>query len=153
VKIVPNSLRPVIRGEWLEEGMHLTLMKIPELDEAGFRRLDKHVPYVGPPGIPCDNLFNFDPGSEFVRRSSDGSYPELWERELRCVGEEKIYRLPDVLLGRVTGRDNDHQITCFRSEGTGVQFAAVASTVCQEAKRKGLCRELPLDLFLQDVTN
>ena len=43
VKIVPNSLRPVIRGEWLEEGMHLTLMKIPELDEAGFRRLDKHV--------------------------------------------------------------------------------------------------------------
>jgi hypothetical protein len=34
VKIVPSSLRPVIRAEWLEEGIHLTLMKIPELDAA-----------------------------------------------------------------------------------------------------------------------
>lgn len=84
----------------------------------------------------CLGPLTFDPGPEFVRRSSAGSYPELWERELRCVGEEKIYRLPDVLVGRVTGRDNDHQITCFRSEGTGVQFAAVASTVYQKAKRR-----------------
>jgi hypothetical protein len=102
----------------------------------GFRRLDKHVLCLGPPKVsPRDNNFIFDPGPEFVRRSSAGSYPELWERELRWVGEEKIYRLPEVLVGRVTGRDNDDQITCFRSEGTG------------------LCRELPLDWFLQDVTN
>jgi ornithine cyclodeaminase/alanine dehydrogenase-like protein (mu-crystallin family) len=151
-----NSLRPVIRGEWLEEGMHLTLMKIPELDEAGFRRLDKHVLYVSPPGVqgsPCDNLFTFDADPEFIRKYSGGSYPELWEQELTWTGKEKIYRLPDVLLGRVSGRENNRQITCFRSEGTGVQFAAVASTVYQEAARKGLGRELPLDWFLQDVTN
>jgi alanine dehydrogenase len=151
-----NSLRPVIRGEWLEKGMHLTLMKIQELDETGYKRLDRHVLYVSPPGVqgsPCDNLFTipFDP--EFLRRFCGGSHPEMWQQELTWTGEEKIFRLPDVLLSKVKGRDNSEQITCFRSEGTGVQFAAVALEVYEQAKRKGLGRSLPLEWFIQDVTN
>lgn len=151
-----NSLRPVILGEWLEEGMHLTLMKIQELDEAGYRRLDKHVLYVSPPGVqgsPCDNLLTIPYDAEFLRRFCGGSHPGLWQQELKWTGEKKILNLPDVLLGRVKGRENDRQITCFRSEGTGVQFAAVALKVYEEARRRNLGRALPLEWFLQDVTN
>jgi len=151
-----NSLRPVIRGEWLEKGMHLTLMKIQELDEAGYGRLDRHVLYVSPPGVqgsPCDNLLTIPYDREFLRRFCGGSHPEMWQQELTWTGEEKIFRLPDVLLGKVKGRDNDEQITCFRSEGTGVQFAAVGLKVYEEAKRRGLGRSLPLEWFVQDVTN
>jgi ornithine cyclodeaminase/alanine dehydrogenase-like protein (mu-crystallin family) len=151
-----NSLRPVIRGEWLEKGMHLTLMKIQELDEAGYGRLDRHVLYVSPPGVqgsPCDNLLTIPYDREFLRRFCGGSHPEMWQQELTWTGEEKIFRLPDVLLGKVKGRDNDEQITCFRSEGTGVQFAAVGLKVYEEAKRRGLGRSLSLEWFVQDVTN
>jgi len=77
----------------------------------------------------------------------------MWKQELTWTGEDKIFWLPDILLGRAKGRDKDTEITCFRSEGTGVQFAAVALKVYQEASRQGLGRPLPLDWFLQDVTN
>jgi len=151
-----NSLRPVIRSDWIEPGMHLTLMKIQELDEPGYRRLDRLGLYVSPPGVqgsPCDNLLTIPFNAEFLRRFCGGSHPEMWKQELTWTGEDKIFWLPDILLGRAKGRDKNTEITCFRSEGTGVQFAAVALKVYEEASRQGLGRPLPLDWFLQDVTN
>jgi ornithine cyclodeaminase/alanine dehydrogenase-like protein (mu-crystallin family) len=66
---------------------------------------------------------------------------------------DRVFNLPDVLLGRVHGRTSAKEITCTSNEGTGVQFAAVALKVYQEAKARGLGRKLPLEWFLQDVTN
>lgn len=78
---------------------------------------------------------------------------ELMEQRRMLIGSKKIDTLPDLLLGRVTGRDSEEQVTAMCNEGTGVQFAAVALKVYEEAKARGLGREMPLDWFLQDVTS
>ena len=50
-------------------------------------------------------------------------------------------------------RDSRDHITGTLNEGTVVQFAAVALIAYQEAKVKGLEKEIPLDSFLlQEVT-
>ena len=65
----------------------------------------------------------------------------------------KLVRLPDVLVGKASARDDDSQVTGFTNEGTGVQFAAVAMKVYEEAKKRKLGREVPLEWFLQDIPN
>ncbi len=61
-------------------------------------------------------------------------------------------RLPDLLAGRVKGRESDSQITGFVNNlGMGAQFAAVGKKVYDAAKAKGAGREVPLDWFTQDV--
>jgi len=80
-----------------------------------------------------------------------GTDPEISARENRALGT--VHQLADVLLGRVPGRRNDQDITYFNGEGTGTQFAATAKLVYDKARARGLGHELPLDWFLQTITN
>lgn len=59
--------------------------------------------------------------------------------------------LREVVLGRIPGREGEKELNMFESEGTGVQFAAVAHKVYTLAKQSKLGQELPLDWFLQDI--
>ena len=60
----------------------------------------------------------------------------------------------DVILGRAPGRTSSEQITQYRPVGNwGLQFSSVGGLVYRNAKRLGLGRELPTELFLQDVKN
>jgi len=60
--------------------------------------------------------------------------------------------LPDLLWGRIQGRESEKQITGFVNNiGLGAQFAAVGAKVYAAAKARGIGREVPLDWFTQDV--
>jgi len=151
-----NSLQPVVFGEWLGEGTHLTLCKPDELDEAGWRKLDTVALYQSPPGVQgtsCDQLFTYTADPKFMHRVKGGMSPELAANLKEWVPDSKVAGLSDLLLGRKSGRNNPHQLTCIKSEGSGVQFAAVGFRVYEEARKRGLGRKLPLEWFLQDVTN
>ena len=60
--------------------------------------------------------------------------------------------LPQLITGRVPGRDSDEQVTCFLNNlGLGYQFAAAGSVVYRKAKEAGAGHELPTDWFTEDV--
>jgi ornithine cyclodeaminase/alanine dehydrogenase-like protein (mu-crystallin family) len=60
--------------------------------------------------------------------------------------------LKDVLSGKAAGRQSAKEITCFNNNiGLGIQFAAIGKAVFDEAKSKGLGREIPTDWFLETV--
>jgi alanine dehydrogenase len=70
----------------------------------------------------------------------------------RGIDWKSLPTLPDLLCGRIKGRENDDQITGFVNNiGLGAQFAAVGAKVYEAAKAKGIGREVPLDWFTQDV--
>jgi len=151
-----NTLQPVVLGKWLGKGTHIILCKTDELDEEGWRMLDTLTLYQSPPGIQgtsCDQLFTYTADPELVYRLKGGMSRQEAANLKEWVPGNKVIGLPDLLLGRKSGRDDPRQITCVRTEGTGVQFAAVGFRVYEEARKRGLGRKLPLEWFLQDVTN
>ena len=147
-----NSEEPVILGEWLEPGAHIILTKAgKEMDQASWRKVDCYVVYRSPIGIQgSSSEARWTAPQDW--RFSGGTRPDDIQRERKML-EDRVYDLPEILLDRVPGRTSAAEITCTSSEGTGVQFAAVALKVYQEAKARGLGRKLPLEWFLQDVTN
>ncbi len=63
---------------------------------------------------------------------------------------ERVYELGELLVGKALGRSETNQITLFKNNvGLGIQFSAVGARILEEAKRKGLGREIPTDWFLQ----
>lgn len=151
-----NAIEPVIMGDWLAPGMHLTICKRDEPDEHAYRRTDRYVVYESPPGIQGvgqDSFFTYKPDAKHLLGVKGGIFPDRQREILSWVKEHKDHRLSSVILGEVAGRDNDRQITLLASEGSGVQFAALSALVYEAAKKKGLGRKLPLIWFLQDVTN
>jgi ornithine cyclodeaminase/alanine dehydrogenase-like protein (mu-crystallin family) len=146
VSACTNSNEPVIKGSWLEPGMHVTLVTQNEIDDDGLRRVDRYVQYRSAPA-----QHHFTTPEDWRPPSLGGSSLEIAEKEERLVGKEKMATLPQVLLGQTVGRLNDQEITYFTSEGTGIQFAALGLKIYQKAKEKGLGRKLPLSWFLQDI--
>jgi len=143
-----SSLVPVIRGEWLEPGMHVLSVIPDEFDDAVFRRCHRYV-YSR---TPTTDYYVADP----VRRPSVGYEPidTKWvRREQRLLTKEKKAMLSDVVLGKAIGRTNDDEMTCFTTQGIPIQFTAFAYKVYQLAKERGLGRELPLAWFLQDFSD
>jgi ornithine cyclodeaminase/alanine dehydrogenase-like protein (mu-crystallin family) len=60
--------------------------------------------------------------------------------------------LADIISGRAKGRTNDKQTSWFLNLGVmGVQFAATCTAVFNEAKKKGIGREIPTEWFTQSI--
>ena len=146
VSTATNSLDPVIKGEWIEEGMHLTSVGNHELDESSYSRMDVIVartrtkPSNFYPAEMSDRL------PSFVRAYWDG---------LKLSKE--LSELSEVVAGKVKGRSNDRQITFYGSVGAdgsgglGIQFAATGLKVYELAKKSGVGRDIPLEWFLQEI--
>jgi alanine dehydrogenase len=144
-----SSAVPVVRGQWLEPGMHVLAVSATEIEDDVLRRCDEYV-YSRPPytdhqvTVPADQIPDSLPMKAYLRDS--------WiEREKRLLSGEKLKFLSDVILGKTAGRAGDEEITCFVSHGIPIQFAATAYRVHQRARENGLGRELPLNWFLQNI--
>ena len=60
--------------------------------------------------------------------------------------------ITDLMTGEVAGRNSPEQITFFHTSGTqGLQFAAAAGKVYEEARKRGMGRDLPTDWFLETI--
>lgn len=147
-----NAHDPVVLGKYLDKGMHLTINKSrTEVDDEALSKIDRFVFYESPLGVdgtPSETRWTDTPNWHF----SGGTRPSDMEKR-RNLLPGRMANLPEVLLGKIPARSSDSEITAFTNEGTGVQFAAVALRVYQEAKARNLGRELPLEWFLEDIPN
>jgi alanine dehydrogenase len=147
-----NSVVPVVRGAWLEPGMHVVSVSpepeaLPRFDlrlrfgtapapvgRPEFAVADTWLGYVAAPDAPVWNN---------IQRKGNRPAPVV-------TGAIEV-SLADVLAGRAA-RTSAEQIT-FSDRGNlqGLQFFAVASIAFEAARKRGLGRELPVDWFLQNI--
>lgn len=152
-----DSAQPVIIGDWLEPGTHITCVG-GRPDGRTLERIDVALRLgsaPGPVGLP-----EWEVDDEYVTYAAQGADGAVTPPEGRGRGERghgvgaagKTMFMEDLLSGRVKGRGSTEQIT-FSERGNiqGAQFFAVAGAVYEAARAAGAGRELPTEWFLQDI--
>jgi alanine dehydrogenase len=150
-----DSMSPTFEAEWLEPGMHVTMLGPREISREVLARCDVKI-RQGSGGLKL-------PESERVM-AERGHSPVAFV----AGTPEEMRRLPpkttqggfggdypdycDLVTGKVPGRTNDTQITFYHNLGNqGLQFSAVGGLVYRKAKAAGVGREIPTEWFLQDI--
>jgi len=131
-----NASSPVLDGNWLKEGSHVTSIvnsdrRIPrrELDNRTFAR----AAIVGL-------------GS--VEQSKQDQAADIFEAiEAGALTWERVCEIGDVIVGNHVGRMNNQQISVYKNNGLAIEFVALASKVYQLAKDRGLGEEIPAHYF------
>jgi ornithine cyclodeaminase/alanine dehydrogenase-like protein (mu-crystallin family) len=139
-----NSRTPFL-GQWaLAEGIHISAMQRDEFDDEAL--------------LACNPLVLHTHATENNVTSAALAHFERDDFKLRDhpadrhIPWKSLPTLPELLVGKIKGRESDAQITGFVNNiGMGAQFAAVGKKVYDAAKAKGAGREVPLEWFTQDV--
>jgi alanine dehydrogenase len=150
-----DSMAPTFEAEWLEPGMHVTMLGPRELSKAVLDRCDVKIRQgVGGISIP----------------ETDRIKAEIGHSPLAYIAgtQEEMKRLPepirvggfggdypdycDLVTGKARGRENDEQITFYHNMGNqGLQFSSVGGLVYRKAKEAGRGRHIPTEWLLQDI--
>ena len=159
VACATDSLVPVIRGEWLESGMHVTNVRTNEIGPDLLARVDisarlgavtlfmDHPPAEVISG--ADGMFSYFAGTPEEREVIPKPLSPLRKSDKAKVEEGMI---PDLMAGRWHGRTSDDQITFLRNSGTqGLQFAAIGGKAYELAKARGLGNTIPTQWLLQNI--
>jgi hypothetical protein len=151
-----DSPWPVIRGAWLEPGMHLISIGGRPDDEA-LARFDRKLRLgTSPAPLGRPDLGTTDEYLGYVARQDDPRWKKVrgGKRAPVVTGGGDEVSFADVVGGRASGRTGREQVTYSeRGNIQGAQFHAVAAIVFEAARREGLGRELPTEWFLQDIRN
>ncbi len=140
-----NTREPILRGEWLEPGVHLSVIQRDEPDAAALARCQPLVVHAHEMEIHAVS-------ADLGRRFAAAGFALRDHPASPAVDWTRLPTLADLVTGKVPGRTDDRQITGFVNNiGLGTQFAAVGARVVERARARGLGRELPLDWFLQNV--
>jgi alanine dehydrogenase len=143
VMCATNSIDNIFFERWIEPGMHLSSVKVPEIEIAAIKRADRVV------------VHTHDTKPLHVT-TKDLAVPEKAENKGWALGDGIDFKgastLADVIAGKVAARSSDQDVTCFINNlGLGCQFAAAGAVVYRKAKESGQGRDLPTDWFTQDV--
>jgi ornithine cyclodeaminase/alanine dehydrogenase-like protein (mu-crystallin family) len=145
VATATNSMEPVHQIRWLRPGVHYSAVKVQEVDQRFLEAVDRVF------------LFSKNPATsrpQFVKLPSVQT-PESecgWWLNREAPLWQKFEELPRLFTGEVKGRQSNDETTAFvNNVGQGLQFAAVAKRVYDEAKARGVGRELPTEWFTQNV--
>lgn len=151
-----DSVAPVIRGEWLEPGMHVVSIGGRPHDSARLR-IDRRLRLgTSPAPVGRPELAVADEYLGYLARPSDPAWRgrKTGRRGEQVTGHGGDVWYADVASGREAGRTSPAQITYSeRGNIQGAQFYAVAGVVYEAARERGLGREIPTDWFLQDIRN
>jgi len=114
VCLCTSSLAPVIKTEWLKEGVHVT--------SVGYR----------PPGgeLPRDLI---ESSHIFVESKVAFSPPPVGSAELQGLSPESGMELGEVLLKQRPGRRSDKEATIYKSMGHAMEDLVAANLVYQKA--------------------
>jgi ornithine cyclodeaminase/alanine dehydrogenase-like protein (mu-crystallin family) len=149
-----DSAVPVIRGEWLEPGMHVISVG-GRPDEAARGRFDRTLRLgTSPAPVGRPELGTADEYLGYLARPDDPAWDgqRAGKRAPVAAGGGRDVSFADVVAGRVQGRTAEGQITYSeRGNIQGAQFYAVAAAAYEEARRRGIGREIPTEWFLQDI--
>lgn len=144
--VATNSREPVVKAEWLEEGMHVTGVG-NELDAAGRKRASVFAQRDR-------RIHGFE---NCWTAAAKERMAEIWPGYERTYGKEIREGLSDypelgeIILGKIPGRTDDKQITYFHTDvGLGIEFAAVGAKVLELARARKIGTELPDEWFSQE---
>jgi alanine dehydrogenase len=148
-----NSVSRVVPPDWLRPGMHLTCVKITELGEETLGKADRLVIHARK-WAPENYIAGF--GDEKVEAHDPIDLLAAGAKRSSFTPKQPFWlgapELKDVVAGKVPGRQSASEITCFNNNiGLGIQFAALGKAVFDDAKSKGVGREIPTDWFLETV--
>ena len=132
-----SSPVPFLNPDWLDKaGVHMTGVQLgnTELEPEGLARFDRLVTYMS--GVSTHHPTDPDVKPE-RRTGTDEEYMALYS-----VIPHR-HTLVDLLMGRAPGRASETENNYFLSEGTGVQFGAVAALVYERARQRGVGQEMP----------
>ena len=149
-----SSLTRVVDSAWVKPGLHLTCVRVPELGEETIRKIDRlviharqHAPENFIAGFGEEGIEAHD-AIDIIRKGPAHAQEVTVEQPFWLSAPT----LKDLVTGRVSGRAQARESTCFLNNiGIGLQFAAVGAAVFSEAKAKGIGREIPTDWFLESV--
>lgn len=121
-----TSHAPVIKGDWLREGCHVSgfgshTPEVRELDENVMKR-SSHV--------VVDTME--------AKSVGDIAYP----LSRNMISEKDICEIGDVIVGKEVGRTSTREVTVFKSAGTAILDVSVSARTYQLAKEKGIGRTL-----------
>jgi alanine dehydrogenase len=125
-----TASEPLIHADWLEPGCHINAVgaNAPtkrEVDEATFERARVVVDFE----------------EQVIQEAGD----LMAAVRSGALTKARLYaELGDIVIGKKKGRENDEQITLFKSVGVAIEDVAVAAWVYREAKTKGLGVEIDL---------
>ncbi len=143
VMCASSSLDHIFFEKWFEPGVHLSSIKLAEIELPAIQRSDIVVIHDRG-GIPTYSTTNDIVDFKTIRgKGLDTS---------KSLDLNSLPTLPELIEGKVDGRTLPEQRTCFLNNiGLGYQFAVVGSLVYNKAKEKGIGKELPTDWFTEDV--
>lgn len=136
-----NTSVPIVEGKWLAPGAHVVSivsgdarLQRRELDDEVFAR--------------AKTLIVHSKALAMEQSHGDLAGPV----SAGILSWERMYDLSELVAGDAPGRAGGEDITVFKNNGgLGLQFAAVASRVYEDARRAGVGRELPTEWFLQHM--
>lgn len=129
VTLATNAISPILFATHLRPGMHVnsvgpaSLDRV-EVDPGAFGSFDR---------VVCDSVDLVLDEAGDAHRAVTG---HGWE-------PTKARELSDVVSGKAKGRQNDEEITLFKSVGTGVQDLIVASHLLELAEAVGIGAVVP----------
>lgn len=143
VASMTDSMDPTIMADMLRPGVHVTTVTNFEMHPALYPRINRMVTLRD-----AISDHHYTTPEDWRPTRQGGSFSETARLESAIP---HVHHLTEVLLGRAAGRAGPDEITYFDAQGTGIQFAAVASETYKRARSQGLGRELPSEWFLQDI--
>jgi ornithine cyclodeaminase/alanine dehydrogenase-like protein (mu-crystallin family) len=125
-----NSTTPVFDGRLLREGTHVTSIANgdktrirQEIDELTLRRAAPV--FITSKTTVCANE------SDIFRAVRDG-----------VISWQQVHEISDLLLGKVSGRTDERQITLFKLQGTGIMDVAIGRCAYEKIKNGDLAQRL-----------
>jgi ornithine cyclodeaminase len=128
-----HSAEPVLKGQWLEPGMHINSVGLnpngPELDGVAVKRA----------------LVVVETRAAALAPLPSGSTDLRWAIRDGLIGEEHIHaEIGELISGARPGRTSPDQITLYKSVGVAVQDAVAAHLVLGAAEQQGVGREIAI---------
>ena len=108
---------PVLKAEWLHEGLHITAMGA---DQTGKNEIDPRALALADLYV-ADRASQVDVSGELEAALAAGAWP---------LGTQPV-ELGDVITGKAAGRQSEADITICDLTGTGAQDTAIATYVAQ----------------------
>ena len=143
VMCATNSMQPVMEPDWVEPGMHISSLKRLEIDTAVAARAQVVFTHVQ------DALsFTLRTTGADLARDTDAKK----DKQFHELKQSTLPTLADLLLHKAAGRQTARDVTVFLNyAGMGYQFAATGYAVLQQARTRGMGRDLPTDWFTGTV--
>jgi ornithine cyclodeaminase/alanine dehydrogenase-like protein (mu-crystallin family) len=143
VMCASNSLDHIFFERWIAPGVHLSSIKIPEIEPSAVKRADRvaiHVQDSKPITAATKDLVQPETSGGRGWATAD------------AIDFSKLPTLPELIVGRAEGRKSDAEVTCFLNNlGLGYQFAAAGALLYRKARESGAGHDLPTDWFTEDV--